>query len=281
MSTLSPAQIAGHAYAAGFRGKALVNAVAVALAESGGRTDAVGVNSDRWHSRDRGLWQINSHWHPEVSDAEAFNPASAARAAYRISSGGGSWSPWATWPVSANVQRGRATAGVAKYLQSRGLSGSASAGAAGSGSGSTTAAGDEFTALDALSLPGDVVGAVLKVSNPLEAAKQAVFLMAKAGMWMADPHNWLRVVMVTGGGVAVLAGIGMLAKSGAAGQAAQGAANAATGAAKTGIGAGVAAATGGTSAAVKAGAAVAASTAKSAGKGTAAAASDAAKLVKA
>ena len=92
---LSAAQIAGYAQSAGFTGTGLVNAVAVALAESNGDTNARNVNAGG--SVDRGVWQINGYWHSEVSDAQAYDPAQAAVAAYRISSGGSDWTPWSTW----------------------------------------------------------------------------------------------------------------------------------------------------------------------------------------
>jgi hypothetical protein len=80
---------------AGFSGPQLVTAVAVGLAESGGRSDALGLNSDG--SRDRGPWQINDRAHPDVSDACAFDPPCAAQAAYAISIHGSDWWPWTTY----------------------------------------------------------------------------------------------------------------------------------------------------------------------------------------
>lgn len=102
---LTPAQIAGVAYAAGFRGTALVRAVAVALAESRGAVKARCYNSGHGcdappataRSVDRGVWQINDRAHPDVTTACADHPACCARAAYRISNGGRSWSPWSSW----------------------------------------------------------------------------------------------------------------------------------------------------------------------------------------
>jgi hypothetical protein len=91
---LSALQIAQVARGAGFTGSGLVTAVALALEESGGWSGIVNVNSDKYRSRDRGLWQINDHWHPDVSDADAFSPTAAARAAYAISAGGTSWGAW-------------------------------------------------------------------------------------------------------------------------------------------------------------------------------------------
>jgi len=68
-----------------------VVAVAVEWAEAGGNTDVRHVNPDG--SIDRGLWQFNSRFHPEVSDAQAFDANASTDAAYRISFGGTVWTP--------------------------------------------------------------------------------------------------------------------------------------------------------------------------------------------
>ena len=80
-------------------------AVAVALAESGGRTDAVHQNPGPPPSTDRGLWQINSRFHPEVSDAQAFDPNASTDAARRISAGGTNWTPWHVFTSGAYQQQ--------------------------------------------------------------------------------------------------------------------------------------------------------------------------------
>ncbi|WP_163508214.1 lytic transglycosylase domain-containing protein [Fodinicola acaciae] len=92
---LTASQVARYALSAGFDKSHAVTAVAVALAESGGWTRAVLLNTDC--TRDRGLWQINSYWHPEVTDAMAFDPAKNAAAAYRISGQGSAWTQWSTY----------------------------------------------------------------------------------------------------------------------------------------------------------------------------------------
>src|SRR5258707_13985433 len=83
-------------YKAGFRGDALNMAYAIVMAESGGRANAknsVGNSA----GVDRGIFQINSYYHSEVSDAEAFDPLRAAKAAFRISHGGRNWAAWRTY----------------------------------------------------------------------------------------------------------------------------------------------------------------------------------------
>jgi hypothetical protein len=91
------------AYNAGFRGSSIVTAVAVALAESGCNPSVPdNINGATAGcpngSRDRGLWQINDCYHPEVSDACAYDPQCNASAAYDISSAGTNWTQWSTYP---------------------------------------------------------------------------------------------------------------------------------------------------------------------------------------
>jgi len=76
-------------------------AVAVAWAESRGNPRARGQNSD---SYDRGLWQINSKWHPDVSDSCAYDAKCNAAQAKRISSNGNNWQPWATYKYGRHKQ---------------------------------------------------------------------------------------------------------------------------------------------------------------------------------
>ena len=74
-----------------------VMAVSICMAESGGNSHATNVNSDSHHSIDRGLWQVNSYWHPEVSESCAFDAECNAKAAVQISSNGTNWGPWSTY----------------------------------------------------------------------------------------------------------------------------------------------------------------------------------------
>jgi cell wall-associated NlpC family hydrolase len=108
--------VADVAFRAGFRGEALVTAVAVSTAENGAhQVDLVHNNSKTAQnlidayvgrkevitSRDRGLWQINDRAHPDVTDAMAFDPLKNAQAAYRISGGGTNFKPWVTYNSGA------------------------------------------------------------------------------------------------------------------------------------------------------------------------------------
>ena len=78
-------------------------AAAIAMAESSGDPLAVGRNR-KPRSRDRGLFQINDRWHPEVSNRCAFVPRCNAKEALRISNGGRNWRQWSTWHNGAYKQ---------------------------------------------------------------------------------------------------------------------------------------------------------------------------------
>jgi hypothetical protein len=92
-------------YSAGFRGKGLETAFAVALAESGGRANAVGdehLQSDKW-GPSYGMFQIRSlkNWQkykdPFRDGKRLKNPAYNAQAAYSKSNGGTSWKGWSAY----------------------------------------------------------------------------------------------------------------------------------------------------------------------------------------
>lgn len=70
-------------------------AAAVALAESGGNSQASNRNTNG--TVDRGLWQINSI-HGKLS---TFDPAGNARSAVQISAGGKNWTPWVAYKSGA------------------------------------------------------------------------------------------------------------------------------------------------------------------------------------
>jgi hypothetical protein len=79
----------------------IVVAVAVALAESSCNTAAQGPNGPTSGcpngSTDRGLWQINNCYQPQVTDACAYNGMCNAIGAYQISDQGTNWTPWSTF----------------------------------------------------------------------------------------------------------------------------------------------------------------------------------------
>lgn len=104
---LSARDIAAYARRAGFSGSALRTAVAVAMAESGGKPAVIGDRNLKVQGEQSvGLWQIN--YRPQrdsknpVRDPEGNkDPATNARNAYTISGGGKDFRPWTTFNTGA------------------------------------------------------------------------------------------------------------------------------------------------------------------------------------
>ena len=104
MAQLSIEQVARYALDAGFTGESAAVATAIAMGESGGRTDARGdttITTSRW-GPSIGLWQIRSlnadrgtgRQRDEIAN---LNPATNARHAFQISGGGTNWRPWSVY----------------------------------------------------------------------------------------------------------------------------------------------------------------------------------------
>lgn len=85
-------------YYVGFRGHDLSVAVAVMSAESARWTENFHINypGSTQESTDRGLFQINDMWHPDLSDEDAYKAIPNARYAYKMSSGQyfGAWAAY-------------------------------------------------------------------------------------------------------------------------------------------------------------------------------------------
>ena len=93
MSILTATEIYNVCLQAGFTPDQAVTWTAIALAESGGNTEAHNPHGeDSW-----GLWQVNVD--PDVRDnawGNLSDPSANARAAYEISRGGTDMRPWTT-----------------------------------------------------------------------------------------------------------------------------------------------------------------------------------------
>ncbi len=117
-TVVSDQQIAQSAYNAGFRGPALITAIAVAIGESHGNTTAL---NDR-NEFSVGLWQINVHGYLKqrlqqlglVSWTDLYNPDNNAKAAYKISNGGKKFGAWSVYKHNGHLKyMDRATAAAA------------------------------------------------------------------------------------------------------------------------------------------------------------------------
>lgn len=112
MPTLSDAQIAAALKQGGFPADQIGIGVAVALAESGGRTDALNT-ANRNGTWDAGLMQVNSiHGYSQQYLFNVQNNVAAALKIYKEA--GNKWTPWATYNSGRYriyLARGNAAAG--------------------------------------------------------------------------------------------------------------------------------------------------------------------------
>lgn len=128
---LTAEQVAQHAYDAGFRGNPLAVAVAVAHAESGFNTTAVGdINLTEPDEKSVGLWQVNYRpsrdpKNPLRDPNLNLDPAHCAVAAFAISRSGSMFTPWSTFTSGAYVKFMR-EASLAAALVEKGVGGMAS-----------------------------------------------------------------------------------------------------------------------------------------------------------
>lgn len=147
-------------------------AAAIALAESGGNPDAIS-KPNRDGTIDRGLWQINSI-HGALRSTT--NLDANAKAAVAISGNGADWNPWTVFTSGA----------YRKYLN-----------------GNPDSAGGIPEESNGLSLP-----------NPLDALRGISDIagnVGKAGAWVSNKKNVIRVAEVVGGLLLMALGFVILA----------------------------------------------------------------------
>lgn len=142
-STMSPSEIAKVAHDAGFRGNDLKIAVAVALAESGGRPGINAAGSED----SRGLWQINSVHFGRYDESRLYEAPYNAKAAHDVYRDAGGFTPW-TMYTNGRYRDHLGTA--ARAVQSRPW--------AGGRGGSTRGKGDRTTTIRPWRLPHNTVG---------------------------------------------------------------------------------------------------------------------------
>jgi hypothetical protein len=181
MATLTQGQIQAIATAAGLPDPKLM--AAIAMAESGGRTDARGTVGEI------GLWQINQpvhvKAHPTWTVAYLQNPVNNAYAAKTVlaSQGLGAWTVY--------------TNGAYKQFYGGTVSGAVGAAVAAAGA-----------------IPGPVGWVVDAAGNLVQAGAGIVdtgaqlgrlaIAVAKAGNWVSSPQNWVRIVYIGIGAAAVV-----------------------------------------------------------------------------
>lgn len=165
MATLTDAQIAGLAKGVGLSGDALVKAVAIALAESSGRSDVLGPPTT--YGRAVGVWQIMP-LAGRPSTAQLKDPNVNAQQMFKISNGGKNWKPWEAYTNGsyfAFLPRAKKAAGNPDTS---------------SGSTASPANVQQAGLMDGISQVGDFFE------------------------FISDPNTWMRLGMLVAGGTLVL-----------------------------------------------------------------------------
>lgn len=173
--------IAGVAHVAGFgRDRpTLERAVAVALAESSGRTKIV--NSIGCCV---GLWQINVKAHKQYSVAQMQDPQQNANAAWSISNGGRDWRPWEAFTNGSYLlHMPTAKAGVTKFYSRN--------------------PGEN---------PDNNPLVPDQLEQPLDQLQQLSTFPAKVLAWISDRNNIIRLAKVGIGVGIVFVGVAVLAR---------------------------------------------------------------------
>lgn len=187
----------------------VIRAAAIMYAESGGDPLAVCYNitkpdgskgcskvpPDDGRGYDRGVWQWNSKAWPTITDVVAYDPVRATRIAYDVSKGFTQWQPW-------SKSRGMLGLGTDDKGQPTPLQLAYDANVSRTG-----------YAIDKglFGLPGEAAF-YNSIGSMLDAAKQALAILASAAAWVAEPSNWLRILEVLGGAALVVLGATMVAK---------------------------------------------------------------------
>lgn len=186
MANLSKEQIAMYASSAGFTGDNVKIAVAVAMAESGGNPRAHNpVPPDNSY----GLWQINmlGSMGPArrkqfglSSNADLFDPAKNAKAAFAISSGGSNWKPWSTYTNGA----------YKKYL-------------------------DGSVTVPPSTSPGDAsqTGIFDDAMDIADSISEGVDIVKDFANWITNPQSWVKIAYGVGGILLVGIGLSLIART--------------------------------------------------------------------
>lgn len=202
MPTLTIPQIAQLATNAGIPGgQTLYTCVAIALAESGGRTDATNSNTDG--SMDKGEWQINTIHDSKLPGQDRFDPNVNAQLMKMIyDEAGQSWTPWTTYKIGAHLNHMGEVMGA---LGGQQFTPNASIGDVGTGAGNGLVVSNASLVTNAQTVSsgfGDAAGAIERFFKLITSAE-----------------GWLRIMKVFLGVMLAIMGLVMVFGSSSTGKA--------------------------------------------------------------
>jgi hypothetical protein len=182
VAKLSATDIARVAKGAGFTGKNLTIAVAVALAESRGDPNNTGKVGEK------GLWQIYPKAHPDWDrGGNLYDPAYNARAAFAISGGGSNWHPWTTYNLGTYLLWMNQAEVGAQNVEAKGGIGGAVAGA----------------------LPDT---STLSATNPIAGITGPITAIGDAIKFLTVGENWARIAIIGMGGLLLVTALVVISR---------------------------------------------------------------------
>ena len=220
MAALSDQTIADYAVQAGFTGQALINIIAIVLAESGGDPNAhcQGCSPQAPLEDSRGLAQINvgPGGNTQYSSWNLYDPLSNLSAAWSVSSGGTNFNPWTTFTGGKYLQylpRAEAAAAQVSPLATSLGSTTSPVATTAQGAASTVsglASGLSTAASDAAKGVSSIPTAIGQLSTTIAAAIDSAHNLAA---FFQMPHLWIRLAMIVGGALLIVLGLVMFALS--------------------------------------------------------------------
>lgn len=193
-SPATAGQLALWAQQVGVPADQVPTAVAIALAESGGKGAAVGgPNSDG--SYDLGYWQINNKAHAGLllQYPSWWEAPSNSRMMASVSGGGRNWRPWTTYTSGKYKEFLPAATAGAEAPADNTVQGETNTVLFGRLADIAEGIGETFV---------DLVNGVIQIA-------QGAFKMM---VWMANPHNWVRTILVGLGGALLIGALVVLSK---------------------------------------------------------------------
>jgi Lysozyme like domain len=182
MPRISEYEIVKAAYGAGFRGRDLTIAGAVAIAESLRNTDAIGDGGNSF-----GLWQIHKPSHPELFSGNPNwrDPNVNARMAKSVRDGPRGWNAWTTYRTGLYLLWVPAVTGAVRTVETEG--GAQRIGEAAQG----------------------VQETVETLSDPLGGVNDTLKGIVA---FLREGRNWGRIGMIVVGGILVIVAAGIIAR---------------------------------------------------------------------
>lgn len=204
---MTPFQVIDVLRQAGFSGVHLVEALAVAMAESSLDSFAHATKGED----SRGLFQINvaPGAHPQLAVDNLYDPLTNAEQAYAISNGGTNWSAWTTWTGG----KAQSLMGQAAAYITNAVGASPAASAVNSAVSTITSPAPKQPSLSFPDIPGALSSIASSASGAASSVGQAVSDAQTLIGFLQLPQLYLRLSLGLLGGLLIVVGLVLFAVS--------------------------------------------------------------------